>query len=48
MVVLVAEIPEANVDSLSNSHFQSEIITRIKLHSDKDLWMVPLSSLLGP
>ena len=47
-VVLAAESPDTNMDSLSNSYFQSVIITRITLYSDKDIWMLPLTSLVGP
>ena len=45
--VLAADSPEPNHDSSSNSYFQLVIITRIKLHSDKDLWILPLTLLMG-
>ena len=48
LVVLAVEIPEANMESLSNSYFQSEDMTRIKLYSDKDICIIPLTSLVGP
>ena len=47
LVVLEAENAEAYSDSLSNSYFQLVFITRIKFHLDKDIWMVPLLSLVG-
>ena len=45
--MLAAENSKANNDSLSSSNFQSVIITGIKLHSDKCMKIVPLTSLLG-
>ena len=45
VVLQAADAPEA---SNHHSHFQSSIATRVKLHDDKDMWMVPLSTLVGP
>ena len=49
VVVLTAVSPKASDNNdLTDSHFDSSIITRVKLHDDKDVWMLPLSTLLGP
>ena len=45
-VVLTSESPEANIYSISNSYFQLVIITRIKLHPDKNIWMVSCTLLV--
>ena len=46
--VLVAEDPKANNDELVDYNFYYNITTRINFHDDKDMWMVPLTSLVGP
>ena len=48
MVLCPADAPEANNNDITDRHFQSSIATRIKLHDENDLWMVPLSTLVGP
>ena len=49
LVILAAIEPKAShTEDLTDAHFDSSIITRVKLHEDKDVWMVPLSSLTGP
>ena len=49
MVVLAAEISQENfATSLSDDHFDSRIGTRLKLHSDSDMWLVPVKCLVGP
>ena len=48
VVLLAADIPEANNHDITDSHIQSAIATRVKLHDDKNIWMVPLSTLVGP
>ena len=47
-VVLAANKPVADNKDLTNAHFTSKIITRIQLHSDDEVWMVPLSTLVSP
>ena len=44
--MLVIEGPEATRDNLAGSH--SKIHPRIKLHYDTYIYVVPLSSLVGP
>ena len=47
--VLSAAIkPIAENKDLTNAHFPSKIITRIQLHSDDEVYMVPLSTLVAP
>ena len=47
--VLSAAIkPIADNKDLTNAHFTSKIITRIQLHSDDEVYMVPLSTLVCP
>ena len=48
VVLWAADAPEANNHDITDSHFQSAIATRVKLYADKDMWMVPLSTLVGP
>ena len=48
VVLCPADAPEANNNDITDRHFQSSLATRIKLHDDNDLWMVPLSTLVGP
>ena len=43
-----AESSQAEQDQLTASHFDAKILTRIKLHDDKNTWMIPLSTLVGP
>ena len=47
-IVWAGESPEVSNADLSNDHFDSSIHHRIKLHDQKDLFLVPLSSLIGP
>ena len=49
LVILAAVTPKASrTEDLSDLHFDSSIITRVKLHDDNDVYMVPLSTLAGP
>ena len=48
VVLWAADALETNNNDITDSHFQSAIATRVKLHDDKDMWMVPLSTLVGP
>ena len=43
-----AEGHEVSNEGLTDNHFDSTIHTRIKLHSDNDIWMIPLTSLVAP
>ena len=47
-IVLAAESPAAGAHHLTDYHFDSCITTRVRLHSDNDIWMVPLTALVGP
>ena len=46
--MLVAESPQAEQHQLTDSYFDAEILTRIKLYNDRVTWMVPLRTLVGP
>ena len=48
MVILATEGSETRRDQLTNSHFQSKLLKRVKLHSDNNIFIVPLSSLCAP
>lgn len=48
VVLWAADAPKANNSEITDSHFQSAIATRVKLHNGKDIWMVPLLTLVGP
>ena len=48
VVLLASQSPEVLPDQLTNNHFDSQILKRIKLHNDNDLWIVPLSTIVGP
>ena len=49
VVVLTAITPRASpTEDLTNSHFDSSILTRIKLHDDNDVYLLPLEALYGP
>ena len=49
LVILAAVTPKASqTEDLSDMHFDSSIITRVKLHDDNEVYMVPLSTLAGP
>ena len=48
IIFLAAEGHEASNEDLSDHHFDSIIHTRITLHSDNDMWMIPLTSLVKP
>ena len=48
VVLWAANAPETNYSEITDIHFQSAIATHVKLHDDKDMWMMPLSTLLGP
>jgi len=48
VIVLAAESPHADAHHITDSHFDSVITKRLKLHSDNDIWMVPLTTLVGP
>lgn len=44
VVLLIVESPEVNVNYLTGAHFGSKILIRAKLNSDKDIWILPLST----
>jgi hypothetical protein len=48
VVVLVAESTTIPDGENTDSHFDSKIHRRVKLHDDKDMWMIPLSCIVGP
>ena len=48
MLILAAGELEARRDELTNSHFQSKLLKRVKLYSDNNIFIFPLSSLCGP
>ena len=48
VIFLAAESPQAEQHQLTDAHFDSKILTRIRLHDDDDTWMVLLSTLVGP
>ena len=48
VVILAAETDGVDANLLSDGHFDSNIIKRVKLHTDNDAWIVPLSTLVGP
>lgn len=51
IIILVAESPHDvhhDAHHLIDSHFDSVITKWVKLHSDNDIWMVPLTTLAGP
>ena len=49
VVVLSSVTPKASQrHDLTNSHFDSSILTRIKLHDDKDVFLLPLESIYAP
>ena len=48
VIFLSVKIPEANNSILTHSHFQSEVLTPIKLYSDKEIRVPPLASLSCP
>ena len=48
VVVLAASGSQADNETLTDDHFDSSIIERIELHNDNDMWLIPLSTLVGP
>ena len=48
VIVLAAEGHEVSNEDLTDSHFDSIMHIRIKLHYDNDMWMIPLASLVEP
>ena len=48
VVILTTEAPTVHNDELTDYHYDSSITTRIKLHEDKYIWIVPLTSLVAP
>ena len=42
IVLWTADTPEANNNDMTDSYFHSNFATRVELHDDKDMWMVPL------
>ena len=48
VVLWVVDVPYANDDDITDSHVQSAITAHVNLHDDKDIWMVTLSTLIGP
>ena len=47
-IVLAAESSQAEQHQLADTYFDYKIFTSIRLHDDKDTWMVELSTLAGP
>ena len=45
VVILTAEGSEIRRDKLTNCHFQSKVLKRVKLHHDNDILIVPLTFL---
>ena len=45
--MFAAESPQAEQHQLTDSYINSKILTRTRLHDDKDTWMVSLSTLDG-
>ena len=45
---MAEESPAADAHLYTDYHFDSCITKRVKLHSDNDIWMVPLTALVGP
>ena len=48
IVILAAESPIAASEYIIEHHIKSDITTRIKLHDENNVWLVPLTSLVGP
>ena len=48
VIVLAPESSQAEQHQLNDTYFDSNILTRIRLHDDSDTCMVPLSTLVGP
>ena len=48
VVLWATDAPETNNSEITDSHFHSTITPHVKLHDSKDIWMVPLSTLVGP
>ena len=42
VMILVAKGSEARRDKLTNYHFQSKLLKRVKLYTDNDIFIVPL------
>ena len=47
VVIAAAEYPSIASNNLKDSHIDLSIIKRIKIDQDKQIWLVPLSSLTG-
>ena len=47
-IFLAAEVHEASNEDLIYNHVDSTTRTLIKLHSDNDIWMIPLTFLVEP
>ena len=48
VVLLLGKESEARRYELTNSHLQSKLSKRVKLHSDNDIFIAPLSLLSVP
>jgi hypothetical protein len=48
VVIQAVTSPEADSENLTDNHFDSKIHTRINLHNDDDVRIVPLTSLVAP
>ena len=48
VIVMAARSPKVDDTDISDLHFDSKIHHRIKLHDQKDLFLIKLSSLVGP
>ena len=48
VVIAAAESPSIASSNLKDSHIDLSIIKRINIDTEKEIWLVPLSSLTGP
>ena len=48
VVIAAAESPSITSSNLKDSHIDLSIIKRINIDTEKEIWLVPLSSLTGP
>ena len=46
--MLASEVTHASTQNLTDKYVDSISHTRIKLHNDKDIWMISLISLVRP
>lgn len=48
VVLLVSESSKFNTTELTAAHFDSKILKHVKLYDDKVIWIIQLSTLVGP